>query len=255
MLAEFSGLELAALGGLVFFAGFVDSLAGGGGLITVPAYLAVGLPPHLVLGTNKLGSSIGTVVSAVRFHARLKFPLGAFAPSVALSLLGAALGARLALLIDPSIIRYLLLAALPPVAWSVWSRHDWGAEDRSAEVPGLALRTAAVSFPIGVYDGFFGPGTGTFFALAFTRFCGYDLLGSTARAKLLNLASNLAALAMFLKGGAVHIPLGLLMGGLSIGGHWAGSHWGLKHGAGVIRPMVILVCSGLFAKLLWDISR
>lgn len=253
MLADFSVLELTALGALVFFAGLVDSLAGGGGLITVPAYLAVGLPPHLVLGTNKLGSSIGTVVSAVRFHARLKFPLRRFWPVVAAGLLGATAGARLALLLDPSFIRYLLVAALPFVAWSIWSKHDFGAEDRSESVP--ASYAVAVGALVGVYDGFFGPGAGTFYALAFTRFCGYDLLGSTARAKVINLVSNVGALAMFLKGGAVHVPLGLAMGALSVGGHWVGSHWGLKRGPQAIRPMVVLVCAGLFAKLLWDLAN
>jgi uncharacterized membrane protein YfcA len=253
VLPEFSSFQLAILGALVFFAGVVDSLAGGGGLITVPAYMAVGLPPHLVLGTNKLGSSIGTVVSAVRFHARLKFSLWSFAPVVAVSLIGAALGAKLALLLDPSFIRYLLVVALPLVAWSVWSKHAFGSEDRSREYP--FWRTLAVTLPVGAYDGFFGPGTGTFFALGFTRFCGYDLLGSTGRAKILNLASNVAALATFLAGGAVHVKLGLAMGALSVGGHWVGSHLGLKKGAEAIRPMILVVCGALFAKLVWDLSR
>jgi uncharacterized membrane protein YfcA len=113
--------------------------------------------------------------------------------------------------------------------------------------------TTLVSGPIGAYDGFFGPGTGTFFALALTRFCRYDLLGSTGRAKLLNLASNVAALLMFLQAGAVHLKLGLAMGALSVGGHWAGSHLGLRKGAAAIRPMVLLVCALLFAKILQDL--
>lgn len=255
LLPEFSTTSLVALGALVFFAGVVDSLAGGGGLITLPAYLAVGLPPGLLLGTNKLASSIGTVVSAFRFHARLRFSLLAFMPVAAASLVGSALGARLVLFLDPHLIRYFLLAALPVVAYAVYSHHDWGTVDRSGTLgpKTLAWRSVGVSFPIGAYDGFFGPGTGTFFALAFTRFCRYDLLGSTGRAKLLNLLSNVAALAMFLKAGAVHLPLGLTMGVLSVAGHWVGSHLGLRKGAEAIRPMVLLVCAGLFAKIVYDV--
>jgi uncharacterized membrane protein YfcA len=135
VLPEFSFLQLAVLGALVFFAGIVDSLAGGGGLITLPAYLAIGLPPHLLLGTNKLASSIGTVVSAARFHARLKFSLTGFLPVLITGLIGSALGARLALLLDPHFIRYLLVAALPIVAYSVYSKHSFGDKDRSNELP------------------------------------------------------------------------------------------------------------------------
>jgi hypothetical protein len=109
-----------------------------------------------------------------------------------------------------------------------------------------------MSLAFGAYDGFIGPGTGTFFALALSRWCRYDLIGATARAKFMNLATNAAALVFFFYVGRVHIALGLWMGAVSIGGHWTGSHLGLKRGADAIRPMVILVCAGLFLKLLHD---
>lgn len=255
MLPEFSVAQLAFLSALVFFAGVVDALAGGGGLITVPAYLAVGLPPHLVLGTNKMVSSIGTVASALRFHARLRFSLTDFFPVLTAGLIGSFLGARLALHLDPHFLRYLLVFALPLVAYAVYSRHSFGERDRSGELSDRELlnRSLFISAPIGAYDGFFGPGTGTFLALAFTRFCRYDLLGSTGRAKLLNLASNLAALLAFLQAGSVHWRLGLSLAALSVAGHWTGSHIGLRKGAAAIRPMVLLVCAGLFLKILRDL--
>lgn len=257
MLAEFSAPQLGALAALVYFAGVVDALAGGGGLITLPAYLSVGLNPALVLGTNKLASSIGTVASVLNYQRRQKLPLKRFWPVVLIALAGSFFGARLATLIDPSFIRILLLAVIPTVGALIYSRRDFGELDRSDELhpKGFFWRAAAVSLPIGAYDGFFGPGTGTFFALALVRWCRLDLLSATGRAKLLNLATNVSALAAFLLAGRVHLALGLSMGVLSIAGHWTGSHLGLKNGARTIRPAILFVCGGLFVKLLIDVSR
>ncbi|MEK7388153.1 MAG: TSUP family transporter [Elusimicrobiota bacterium] len=245
------------LSACVFFAGVVDALAGGGGLITLPAYLAVGLNPALILGTNKLVSSLGTVVSTLRYHRALKFPLKPFLPVIGASLIGSWLGARAALRVDPSWIRPLLLAVLPVVAWLVWSRKDFGSLDESAGLSAQERlkRGMLAAAPIGAYDGFFGPGTGTFFALAFARWGRHDLLGATARAKILNLVSNLAALAAFIQAGRVHWRLGLALSVLSIAGHWFGSRLGVRRGAAIIRPVVALVCAGLFLKILLDALR
>ena len=248
---------LALLGACVFLAGVVDALAGGGGLITLPAYLAAGLSPALILGTNKLSSSIGTLISTVRYRRAVKLSLRPFLPVVAMALTGSWLGARLALHVDPSWIRPLLLAVLPVVAWLIWSRKDFGSLDESARLCAAERRRRGlmIAFPIGAYDGFFGPGTGTFFALAFVRWGKHDLLGATARAKVLNLASNLAALAAFAWADRLHWSLGLAMSGLSVAGHWVGSHLGVRNGARAIRPVVLLVCAGLFAKILLDSLR
>lgn len=250
----FSAPQLGLLSLLVFFAGVVDALAGGGGLITLPAYLAAGLSPALVLGTGKLASSLGTLAASANYQRRARHPLKAMLPSLAAAFVGAFLGAKLALLMNPAWIKPLVLAALPVVCFFVYSHHSFGQGDRSGDLSRTQLmeRSASIAFPIGCYDGFFGPGTGTFYALALSRWCRYDLLGATARAKFLNLATNIAALAAFLLAGRVHLALGLAMGAVSIGGNYAGSHWGLKKGAAVIRPAVLLVCAGLFLKLLWD---
>ena len=244
--------QLAALASLVGFAGAVDAMAGGGGLITLPAYLAFGLNPALVLGTNKLASSIGTVASCVNYQKKRKLDLSDLAPALLASVAGSWLGAHAASRLRPDAIRLMLLLALPLLAAFLLSRRDFGAEDASRRHAPKALRrrTALVALPIGMYDGFFGPGTGTFFALALVRFCGFDLLGATARAKFLNLASNVSALAAFALAGRLDWGLGLSMGAASLVGHWAGSHLGLRGGAHVIRPVVALVCAGLFVKLL-----
>jgi uncharacterized protein len=244
--------QLAALGSLVAFAGAVDAMAGGGGLITLPAYLAFGLDPALALGTNKLASSIGTTASCANYQRRHKLDLRGLAPALAASLAGSWLGARAAARLRPDAIRLMLLLALPVLAAFLLSRRDFGAEDASDRHHPKALRTrtALVSLPIGLYDGFFGPGTGTFFALSLVRFCGFDLLGATARAKFLNLASNVSALAAFALAGRLDWGIGLSMGAASLLGHYAGSRIGLRGGARVIRPVVALVCAALFVKVL-----
>ncbi|MFA6029397.1 MAG: TSUP family transporter [Elusimicrobiota bacterium] len=246
--------RFAALSALVFVAGVVDSLAGGGGLITLPAYLAVGLPPGLLLGTNKLASTLGTTVSVARYARGLRLPLRPMLPAAAAAMLGAWFGARLAARLSPQWIRPLLLLALPAVAWAVLSEHRFKEDDsgRGTAPRVLSARTAAVALPVGAYDGFFGPGTGTFLALAFSRFCRFSLLRATAWAKAVNLVSNAAALAAFLAAGTVDLRVGLAMGLVSVAGHWVGSHLGLRRGAAAIRPVIALVCAGLFLKLLFD---
>ena len=248
---------LSVLGACVFLAGAVDALAGGGGLITLPAYLAAGLNPALVLGTNKLSSCLGTAVATIRYHRALKFSLKDFLPALAAAGLAAWLGARAAVLVDPKWIRPLLLAALPVVAWLVWSREDFGWQDESPRFSPAERRRREilVAAPVGAYDGFFGPGAGTFYALGFVRVCGCDLLGATARAKALNLLSNVAALGAFILARRVDWRVGLPMAALSVAGNWVGSHLGVKRGAAAIRPVVVLVCAGLFIKLLFDALR
>jgi uncharacterized protein len=247
-------IELAGLGAFVFFAGFVDALAGGGGLITLPAYLAFGVDPTLVLGTNKLVSSIGTTAACVNYQRKHKLALGALAPAIISALIGSFIGATMAKSLDARGIRIMILCALPVVAAMIYSKRSFGNEDQSASLGGmLAKREAGLSLPIGWYDGFVGPGTGTFLALAYSRWCRYDLLGATIRAKFLNLATNLAALAAFIMAGRVDYKLGAMMAVMSVAGNWTGSHWGAKGGAKAIRPAVLLVCAGLFLKLLTDL--
>ena len=257
MLDEISASGLALLGLLVFVAGIVDSLAGGGGLITLPAYLAAGLDPALVLGTNKLASSLGTIVSSFRYQKAVKLEASVVLPALAASLIGSFLGARLALILDPALLRPILLGALPAAAYLVLAGSSLRApKDAEPLTPReVAARASAVSLPIGCYDGFFGPGTGTFFAIAFSRLCRWDLLQATAAAKILNLVSNVAALTAFLAAGRVHLALGLAMGALSVAGNAVGSGLGIRKGSAAIRPFLAAVCVALFFKVLADFLR
>ena len=245
------------LGALVFLAGFVDSIAGGGGLITLPAYLQFGLPLDRLLGTNKLSSSLGTSVAAFKFLKKLDFKKEFLLTLVLFAALGAFLGAKAISLAPPSLIRWLLIFTLPPVAFYIISRRRLGRSDHSGELSPSALmgRCLPIAFFISFYDGMLGPGTGTFLAVAFTRFCGYDLLKATALSKLLNLTSNISALLTFLALGLVDIRLGLAMGAIGMGGNYLGSHLALKKGVWIIRPMLFIVSISLLIKIVWGMAR
>ena len=242
---------------LVFLAGFVDAIAGGGGLITLPAYLAHGLSPFMLLGTNKLSSSMGTLVAAAKFLKEARFKKDFLVIMVCLAAAGALMGARTITLVRPEMIRWLLVVTLPPVAVFLVSQRAFGLVDASAAFTENALlaRAGLAAFCISFYDGLLGPGTGTFLALAFARFCRFDLLRSTALAKVLNLTSNLASLAAFLYFGRVHVALGLAMGLAGMAGNYAGSHVALKKGAWVIRPMLLAICAALLLKIVWDMVK
>ncbi len=242
---------------LVFLAGFVDSIAGGGGLITLPAYLAHGLSPSLLLGTNKLSSSMGTAVAALKFLREIRFRSDLLFILVVLAAAGSLLGAKAISLVPPETIRLLLLVLLPPVAIFLGAKKSFGLADTSAAHSENALlrRSGGLSFGISFYDGLLGPGTGTFLAVGFARLCGFDLLRATALAKLLNLVSNVSALAAFLWLGMVDVRLGLAMGLAGMAGNYAGSHFALKKGAWVIRPMLFTVSAALLAKIAWDLLR
>ncbi len=242
---------------LVFLAGFVDAIAGGGGLITLPAYLAHGLSPALLLGTNKLSSAMGTAVAAAKLLKEARFGLDFLFILVVLAAGGSFLGARLISLVPPEAIRYLLIILLPPVALFLGARKKFGLADTSRVHSEAALlrRAGGLSVSVSFYDGLLGPGTGTFLAVGFAKLCGYDLLRATALAKLLNLVSNLAALATFLYLGAVDIKLGLAMGLAGMAGNYAGSHMALRKGAWIIRPMLFSVSAALLLKIAWDMLR
>lgn len=254
MIEGLSSSGMVLLGLLVFVAGIVDAMAGGGGLITLPAYLAAGLEPSLVLGTNKLASFLGTAVSSLRYQRAVMLEGSVVLPALAASLAGSFLGARLALVLDPAHLRPILLMVLPGAAYLVLVGVKGSSASAASPLTSQALtgRAVAAGFPIGAYDGFFGPGTGTFFAIAFNRLCRWSLLESTAAAKILNLVSNLAALAAFLAAGRVHLGLGLAMGGLSVAGNVIGAGLGIRRGAAAIRPFLIAVCALLFFKVLKD---
>ena len=237
----------------VFLAGFVDGVAGGGGVISIPAYLIAGLPTHLALGTNKLSSCVGTAVSAGRFvhGGYVNWRLGL--PSAALALVGAHLGTRLQLALDENYLRGLLLVILPLVAVVVLRERSLEGAPEPIGAKKQALIVLLAAFLIGGYDGFYGPGAGTFLLLAFCRLGRLELRTAAGNVKLVNLASNLSALATSFTAGKVFIALGLIAGLASIAGHYLGSGLAIKNGSKIVRPVILLMLALLAVKVVTEL--
>lgn len=238
---------------LVFLGGFVDSIAGGGGLISLPAYLIVGLPAHFAIGTNKLSSAMGTTLTTWRFwregyiRPRLSLLCAVFA------LIGSAAGANLALLVADRVFKIILLCILPLTALYVFRSKSLDAAGRA---PLSAGRTAAVAcalaLVLGVYDGFYGPGTGTFLILTLTGLAHMGLNDAAGTTKAINLSTNVAALVTYLMNGRVLLPLGLTAGLFGIAGNWLGARSFSKNGAKLVKPLIGVVLSVFFVRTLWD---
>lgn len=237
---------------LVFLGGFVDSIAGGGGLITLPAYLLAGLPAHNAIATNKLSSSCGTLVACIRFLKNKTVIMRLILPTVVSALIGSAIGARLILMVSDRYIKYFLLFALPIVSYFVVFRRNTMQVTGHSSVSTKKQYTIAiiVSFIIGAYDGFYGPGTGTFLVLALTGLAKIDVKEATGNTKFINLASNIAALITFFINGKLLIPLGLCAALFSMAGNYLGSGMVLKSGEKIVRPIIIVVLILLLIKIL-----
>jgi len=237
---------------LLFLAGFVDSIAGGGGLISLPAYLLAGLPTHLAIGTNKLSSACGTSLTTIRFIRKGLVRWKLALPGVAAAMLGSSLGSRLSLAADERLIRGLLLAVLPIAAFLVLNRRLFPDREQDEEVsPRRTLLVCLTSaLVIGFYDGFYGPGTGTFLIVAFTVFAKLSVGTANAQAKVINLTTNLTALAVFLRGGTVLAPLGLAAAGCNMLGNYLGSGLAMSKGAKITRPIILGVLALLLVKIL-----
>ena len=236
---------------MVGLAGFVDSAAGGGGLIALPAYMAVGLPIHYVYGCNKLSSAIGTTFSTARFFKNGALELRVGRVAAAASFAGSALATRAVLFLPERVLKAVLLVMLPVAAAIILWRRDLSGPDRPKARLGAKKwwMAAAIGFFIGGYDGLIGPGTGTFAILAFSLLMGYDLRSASGNAKLLNLASNYAAVITMVAAGKVLYAVALPAGLFGVAGHLLGSGLALKKGARFIRPMLLCVLALLLADL------
>lgn len=240
---------------LVFLAGLVDAVAGGGGLIALPAYLVAGLPPHLASATNKCSSVFGTTVSTLRFLKEGRFHRQAALISAVTALIGSALGARLNLLLSEKALHYVLIVLLPIIAVFLLLHRDFGLESKveALSTGKLLTLSGVIGLALGAYDGFFGPGAGTFMILGFTALCGFDLVTASGNAKVVNLCSNIAAFVTFATAGKILWTLGLPAAVCSIAGHAVGSSLALKKGAKVIRPMFFVVLILLLLRIVWDL--
>ncbi|MFC4624905.1 TSUP family transporter [Daeguia caeni] len=234
-----------------FLAGIIDSIAGGGGMITIPALLLAGIAPVEALGTNKLqglfGSSSATLAYASKGLVNLRENwLDAFA-----SLLGSILGALLATIVPVSIMRTLLPLLLLAIALYFALKPNIDDLDRTRRLGPFLFGVTIVPL-IGFYDGLFGPGTGSFFMLAFVALAGYGVLKATAHTKLLNFASNVGAFAAFAAVGVINWKIGIFMGIAQFIGAQIGARLAMRIGARVIKPLLIIVSLALAVRLLLD---
>lgn len=239
---------------MCFFAGFVDSIAGGGGLISLTSYYAIGLPPSYALGNNKFSSTFGTLFASINYAKKKVIVWKVAITASIFALIGSAIGANIALMIDGDFFSYIMLVLLPTVTIFTFCRKK--KKDNDSIVFILSAKklvlAAIIGFSIGLYDGFFGPGTGMFLTLAFSAIS-MPLIDASGTTKIVNLSSNLAALITFIINGNIIYSLGIVCAVFSIGGNYLGSMFALKKKSRAIKPMLLLVIALLYAKILYDL--
>ena len=235
---------------LVFLAGFVDSVAGGGGLISLPAYILAGVPIHGAVATNKLSSATGTLISTVRLCKNRFVDWGLALPCISMALLGSFFGAHVALLASDRILKIVLLPVLVIVAFYVLHKKSLDGNDTEIPRKKQWLICGICSLVVGCYDGFYGPGTGTFLLLLYTGMGKMSVAKASGTMKIANLSSNMAALVVFLVNGAVLLPLGLAASVFSIAGHYLGAGMVMKNGSAIVRPIILVVLALLFIKII-----
>ena len=236
----------------LFLAGLVDAIGGGGGLISLPAYLIAGLPPHTAVATNKLSSACGTTLATLRFIKNKLVNFKLAIPSVIAAIIGSSIGANLSLLVSDKIMLYIMIAILPICAFLVLNKklfNDNG-EDTVTLNQKTYLTATITALLIGLYDGFYGPGTGTFLIIAFTIFAKLSIKKANAQAKVINLTSNITSLVVFILNGEVLFPLGLAAAACNMLGGYIGAGLVIKNGAKIVKPSIIIVLILLALKIL-----
>lgn len=255
-------LSLATLALLVlaaFVAGTVDAIAGGGGVLTVPALGVAGLSPHVLLGTNKGQSVFGAFASLVSFYRAKKINLSRAFVSFPAGFVGALIGTRLVLFVPQGFLRPLVVVLLIAVAIFLALQRPAGPNNTETQpvdhVRMSMTRVAVIAFVIGTYDGFFGPGTGTFLIMAFVLFLNLDLFRATAEAKVVNFASNLAAVCVFAWQGKIVWAVAVPMAAAQLLGGALGARVAVKGGVPLVRKAVLVVALLLVSKLVFDLVK
>ncbi len=238
-----------------FFAGMVDAVVGGGGLIQIPVLLS-SFPQTAIptlFGTNKVSSIAGTGAALWRYARAVRIPWRLVLPATAAALVGAWLGAAVVAWLSREAMRPLVVVMMLAVAIYTFLRKDLGQTETHEPRPGDAWRGALFGLVIGLYDGFFGPGTGSFLIFGFVRLFGMDFVRASASAKVINSATNVSAIAFFASHGPILWAVGLTMAVCNLAGAQLGTHLALRHGAGFIRKAFLLVVAVLIVKQLHDL--
>ena len=250
---ELSFIQFLIVCPLVFLGGFVDAVAGGGGLISLPAYMIAGMPVINAIGTNKLSSAMGTTLTTIRYARDGFIPWKKAAICAVFALIGSSLGAELALLIDDGVFKIIMLFILPMTAIYVTRGKALVSEKEPYSFGKTAIIAALVALIIGAYDGFYGPGTGTFLIILLTALAHIPVTEANGTAKVINLSTNVAALAVYIINGKVIYLLGLVAGLFGILGNYIGARYFEKGGAKSMRPIMITVLVIFFIKVLYEV--
>jgi uncharacterized membrane protein YfcA len=245
--------ETVLLCAAAFIAGAVDAIGGGGGIITVPALLAAGLPPHAALGTNKGQAVWGSAAAIVRFARAGWLDKRSVLLSFPPALVGSAAGALHVQRVAPDVLRPLALLLLLTAASFLALARVPEREERAGGPPPSAILLGTIALVIGAYDGFFGPGTGTFLIASYVAFLGLSMTRASADAKVVNCASNFAALVVFASQGMVVWSLAVPMLVAQVAGGWTGAHLAIRQGNRFIRVVVVLVALALVVKVARDL--
>lgn len=245
---------IAFLVAAAFVAAFIDSIVGGGGVITLPALLATGMPPHLALGTNKLAATGASLTASTQYLRHGAADLARLKVWFPLAVLGSLAGVVVVLQVPGSLIRGLVLAVMAGMTAYVLLRPRFGAGGAVVAVTGPQLAAgAAVALGVGFYDGFLGPGTGSFLLFGLVATQSFPFLAAAANGRVLNFGSNLAALVLFALFGQVDWLVGLPMVPAMVAGGFVGSRFGIRHGHKWIRPLFVVMTLALMARLAWDV--
>lgn len=237
---------------LIFIAGFIDAIAGGGGLITTPAYVLAGLPMHNAIATNKMSSSMGITAATVKY-ARNGFINWKMAPfCAAASFAGSAIGSNIALLLSDAAFKATMLIILPFIAYYVLKTKTFESQKEPFSFSKTLILCMLIAFFIGIYGGFCGAGTGTFLLLLLTGLARISLNESAGTTKIINLCVNYAALAVYIINGKTMILLGIVAGLFSMGGNYLGATAFTKKGTTFVRPVIILVLVMFFIKIILE---
>lgn len=240
----------------VFLAGFIDSIAGGGGLISLPAYFFIGLPIHNVLATNKFSAAMGTTFSTIRFYQNKALDWKVGLVSAFASFFASYFAAKIVLLIDETILKVIFAVSLPALGVFLLLKKDFGKKNFETDRV-YNFKTYFLAFLIGLligfYDGVIGPCTGTFAIIAYSSLMKYDLVTSSGNAKILNLASNYASVAAFLPANKIVFKIGIPAAICGIIGNLLGSSVAIKKGNSFVKIIILLVLVLLFGKLVYDL--
>lgn len=250
-------ISIIFIAAAAFIASFVDAIAGGGGLISVPAYLLAGFPPHFALGTNKFSATFGSLSSTIEFfrNGKINFALVKFI--IPCTFLGAILGVNSVLLINQDFLYPLVSAMILLVGLYTYFKKDLGLINTFELASEFQiLMGMAFGFVIGFYDGFFGPGTGSFLLFVFIKFFGMDFVNAGGNTKILNFVSNVTSLVVFAIAGKINFSIGLIAGFFALLGSVIGTKVAIRKGASFVKPIFLIMSFAVFIKLILDmVSR